>query len=168
MVWLSFNGLLQSLPQFATAKMAPDTDTGQAFSYVGFSEPTGWVITVGSYLMMVFALIWFSKLLLQFCPNNDSSTNRFHYLKNAVLFGVTLAVILIIPFRIPPSNRIMAVVFLALLCVPTMIGFGWRAFKPKAYGNIINGKVLIAPVILLILLLAFFQLYLAKGILFTP
>jgi hypothetical protein len=45
-LWMAFEGFAQSIPQFITAFMAPDTDTGQAFTYLGLSQRTGWVISI--------------------------------------------------------------------------------------------------------------------------
>jgi hypothetical protein len=168
MVWLAFNGMLQSLPQFATAKLAPETDTGQALAYLSLGDTTEWTISFGSYVLIIVALIWFARTLLQFSPDNSSALNRFHFLKNAVMLAALLSIGLIIPFRIPPYDRIMSVVFLVLLCVPMMMAFGWRKSSIHGAGNIINEKLLIIPLILLVLLLLFFQLYLAPGVKFIP
>src|SRR6185436_4542857 len=60
-LWMSFQGFAQSLPQFITAFMAPGTDTGQAFNYLGFTQTTGWVIATISIIFMLMTGSLFSK-----------------------------------------------------------------------------------------------------------
>ena len=159
---------MQSLPQFATAGMAPETDTGQALQYLAPGTETTWVITGLSYLMMVAALLFFPKLLLTAAPDGSTPLKRFYYLRQIVLWGGLAAVLLIIPFRIPPASRIMAVVFLVMLCLPLMMAFGWKMGPVQGSDNMINQKVLWLPILMLLLLLLFFQLVLAPGLVFYP
>jgi hypothetical protein len=161
--WMAFNGLMQSLPQLATAKMAPETDTGQAFAYLNFSEFWGWAITGFSYAAMIGLLVFFGRLLLRSSPDNSKQRDQFLFIKNIVFYGMLTGLILLIPFRIMPWQRTMAPVFLVLLTMPLLMAFGWSK-KQDAYNNEVNRKIMILPIILLLLLLAFFQFILARGI----
>jgi hypothetical protein len=62
-LWMAFQGFVQSLPQFITAKAAPDTDTGQAFTYLGIGETAGIVICITGIIIMLFTGALFSRYL---------------------------------------------------------------------------------------------------------
>ena len=70
-LWMSFLGFAQSLPQFITAKMAPDTDTGQAFTYLGIGDTAGFLICITGIIIMLMIGTSFSRYLLQLAPSPD-------------------------------------------------------------------------------------------------
>jgi hypothetical protein len=166
-LWIAFQGFAQSIPQFITAFMAPDTDTGQAFTYLGLSQTTGWIISITGIALMLFIGSLFTKYLLQLAPSasiTENAGSRFGYLLRIALVASVIGVILIIPFRIMPWDRATAPVFVTLLSIPMVFAHAWK-IKPLApISSDINKKVFIVPIVMLILLLLIFQLILAKGV----
>ena len=166
-LWMSFEGFAQSVPQFITAFMAPDTDTGQAFTYLGLSQTTGWLIAIAGIFFMLVIGALFAKFLLQLAPSTAFTENakaRFGYLFRIALTASVIGIILIIPFRIMPWDRAMAPVFVTLLSVPMVFAHGWKIKPFGPVDNNINKKIFIIPIVFLIALLLIFQLVLAKGV----
>jgi hypothetical protein len=166
-LWMSFQGFAQSLPQFVTAFMAPDTDTGQAFNYLGLSETTGWFIAVISILVILFICSLFSKFFLQLAPSvliPENARARFGYLFRIALLASVIGIVLIVPFRIMPLNRAMAPVLVTLFTVPMIFAHAWKLRPLVPVNNDVNRKVFLAPIVMLVILLLIFQLILAKGV----
>jgi len=166
-LWMSFQGFAQSLPQFITAFMAPDTDTGQAFTYLGLSQTIGWIISVTGIIAMLWIGSLFTKYLLQLSPSgfiSENAASRFGYLFRIALLASLIGIILIIPFRIMPWERASAPVFVTLLSIPMVFAHAWKINPLAPIDSDINKRIFIMPVILLIVLLLIFQLILAKGV----
>lgn len=166
-LWMSFQGFAQSLPQFITAFMAPDTDTGQAFTYLGLSQTTGWITAVVSILFMLLIGSLFSKFLLQLAPSiriTESAKGRFGFIFRIGVLASIIGIILIIPYRIMPWERATAPLFVTLLSMPMVFANAWKIKPLEPVNNDINKKVFILPVILLAIVLLIFQLILSKGV----
>lgn len=167
LLWLAFQGLVQSIPQFITAKVAPDTDTGQAFTYLGIGEGLGLVISIAGIIAMLYTGVLFSKYLLRLSPSIDlikTASGRFGYLFRIALLASLVGVLLIIPFRIMPWNRALAPVMVTLISVPMLFAHAWKLKITKPINSDVNNKIIIVPVILLLILLLIFQFILAPGI----
>lgn len=165
--WLSFQGLAQSIPQFITAKAAPDTDTGQAFTYLGIGEGLGIFIGLAGIIAMLYIGVLYSKYLLALAPSIDvvtTASGRFGYLFRIAMLASLVGVILIIPFRIMPWNRALAPVLVTLISIPMVFAHGWKAKVAGTINSNLNKKLFILPIVLLLILLLIFQLVLAPGI----
>lgn len=166
-LWMAFQGLAQSLPQFITAAMAPDTDTGQAYTYLGIIDKIGLLITIAGIILMLLTGMAYSQYLLQLAPSNNyiaTAVNRFNYLFRIAVAASVIGIMLIIPFRIMPWSRATAPVFVTLLSVPMVFAHAWKAKAGYTMNSDVNRKIFLVPVILLIILLLIFQLILAKGV----
>ena len=166
-LWMSFQGFAQSLPQFVTAFMAPDTDTGQAFNYLGLGQMTGLMIAISSIVLMLVIGSLFSKFLLELAPSpsiTETARTRFGYLSRIALFASVIGIILIIPFRIMPWERASAPFFVTLLSIPIVFANAWKIRPQQTVNNVVNNKIVLLPIILLIIVLLIFQLVLAKGV----
>lgn len=166
-LWMSFQGFAQSIPQFITAFMAPDTDTGQAFTYLGLSQTTGWIISFAGIITMLVIGALFAKYLLQLAPSGSITENtgsRFGYLFRIAFIASVIGIILIIPFRIMPWGRASAPVFVTLLSIPMIFAHAWKIKPLVPVNSDVNRKIFFLPVILLVILLLIFQLILAKGV----
>ena len=166
-LWMAFEGFAQSIPQFITAFMAPDTDTGQAFAYLGLSQTTGLIISISGIILMLLIGCLYSKYLLQLAPSNsitENAVSRFGYLSRIALFASIIGVILIIPFRIMPWERASAPFFVTLLSIPMVFANAWKIKPQQTVNNEVNQKIVFLPIILLIIVLLIFQLILAKGV----
>ena len=166
-LWMAFEGFAQSIPQFITAFMAPDTDTGQAFDYLGLSQTTGFIISITGIVLMLLIGSLFSKYLLQLAPSNfitENASSRFGYLSRIALLASVIGIILIIPFRIMPWERASAPVFVTLLSIPMVFAHAWKVKPQQTVNNNVNKEIAFLPIILLIIVLLIFQLVLAKGV----
>lgn len=166
-LWMSFQGFAQSVPQFITAKAAPDTDTGQAFTYLGIGSTAGIVICIAGIILMLFIGASFSRYLLQLAPNSDHTDTpgkRFGYLFKIAVAASLIGIVLIIPFRIMPWDRAIAPVAVTLISIPMVFANAWKINNIDPVNNEVNKKIFVVPVILLIVLLLVFQLILAKGV----
>jgi len=166
-LWMAFQGFAQSLPQFITATMAPDTDTGQAFTYLGIGDTLGFLISALGIIIMLAICAAYSRYLLQLAPNTDFTNHagkRFAYLFKIAVLASLIGIVLIIPFRIMPWDRALAPVFVTLFSIPMVFANGWAVKNINPVNSKINKKVFIVPVILLVIVLLVFQLILAKGI----
>ncbi|MEI9809652.1 MAG: hypothetical protein WDO16_18315, partial [Bacteroidota bacterium] len=166
-LWMAFQGLAQSLPQFITASMAPDTDTGQAYTYLGITDKVGTLITIAGIILMLLTGMAYSQYLLQLAPSDKHITNashRFNYLFRVAVAAAVIGIMLIIPFRIMPWSRATAPVFVTLLSIPMVFANAWKVKAGYTINSKVNRKVFVWPVILLLILLFIFQLILAKGV----
>jgi hypothetical protein len=166
-LWMSFQGFAQSIPQFITAVFAPDTDTGQAFVYLGLNYNIGIIISIVCIALMLYTSAAFSKLFLRLAPAANyisSSSRRFSYLLKICLLASLVGIVLIIPFRIMPWDRAMAPVAVTIITVPMLFANAWKVRPPVTINNIVNNRFNVAPAILLTCLLLIFQLVLAKGV----
>ncbi len=165
------HGLIQSLPQLATAPVARNTDVGQALTYFQLNEAIDFGLAYVSILAII-GLAWlFSRYFLEFAQEGKLTDHPFSRFKNQFQIAVLPALIgtmLIFPFRIPPLDRFTASFMLLFVCLPALFGFSWLVKQPKYSGSAANNKIFIAPIVLLVALLAFFQLVLAPGMVFYP
>jgi len=166
-LWLAFQGLAQSIPQFITGKVAADTDTGQAFTYLGIGEGLGLIISIAGIIAMLYLCMLFSKYFLRLAPSVLSvhtASARFGYLfRIAVLASVT-GLVLITPFRIMPWDRAIAPVMVTLISIPMVFAHGWYVTITETINSRVHNKIFIIPVVLLLVVLLIFQLVLAKGV----
>lgn len=167
LLWLAFQGLAQSIPQFITAKAARDTDTGQAFTYLGIGEGSGFLISITGIIAMLYIGIIFSRYLLRLSPSKDpidKASGKFGYLCRIALLASLVGVLLIIPFRIMPWNRALAPVMVTLISVPMVFANAWKPKITNVINSDVNNKIIVVPVVLLVILLLIFQFILAPGV----
>ncbi len=166
-LWMAFEGLAQSLPQFITAAGAPDTDTGQAYAYLAIPNTLGLLISIAGIILMLAISMSYSKYLLQLSPSVQytmTASRRFNYLLHAAMIASLIGILLIIPFRIMPWDRAMAPVMVTLISVPMVFANAWNVKEVRTINSSINQKVFIWPIMFLVILLLIFQLVLAKGV----
>ena len=166
-LWMSFQGFAQSLPQFITAFIAPDTDTGQAFKYLGLTQTTGLIIAIISIIVLLMTGSLFSKFLLQLAPSTLTTENagaRSGYIFRIAILASIIGIILIIPFRIMPWERASAPFFVTLLSIPMVFANAWKVKRIDPINSEVNKKIFLLPIVLLLILLLVFQLILAKGV----
>ncbi len=166
-LWLAFQGLAQSIPQFITGKVAADTDTGQAFTYLGIGEGLGILISIAGIIAMLYLCMLFSKYFLRLAPTVQAvstASARSGYLFRIAVLASLIGIVLIIPFRIMPWDRAIAPVMVTLISIPMVFAHGWRVSITETINSRIHHKILTVPVVLLLILLLIFQLVLAKGV----
>lgn len=166
-LWMSFQGFAQSIPQFITANNARDTDTGQAFTYLGIGDTAGTIIAVAGIGIMLLVLSAYSRFLLQLAPGTrytDKPGKRFGYLFQIAVAASLVGIALIIPFRVMPWNRAFAPIAVTLISIPMVFANAWKVKNVIPVNSQVNQKIFWVPVVVLVALLLVFQLVLAKGI----
>ena len=166
-LWMAFNGLFQSIPQFVVGAIAAGNDVGRAYDYLGMG-------TAGEALMALIALaampvagIWLGRQFLAAAWDQGqlgSYCCRFGFLLRMAGLPTLVALPLIILFRVP---RELVEVLAPPVLVP-LFGYGWMqlaAFRPgaiKARGT--RPESVLPLLAATAALLAIFQLVLRPGI----
>ena len=168
LMWMSFQGFIQSLPQVHTAIVAPQTDVAVAFAYLGIGETGLGFLTAISGVGIIGVALVFTRFLLEHAPGNflHHPKSRFKYIFYIALLAALLGAVLIIPFRIMPWHQMAAPFILFLFSLPWIYANAWWVKNVKTVSNEVNQKIKKEPIILLIILLGIFQLLLAPGVVF--
>jgi hypothetical protein len=167
LLWLAFQGLFQSLPQFVVGAISEGQDVGQAYKYLGLGSGGAALIAMAAMAVIPIAGIWLGTRFLATAWEDwqvHSRRARFGYLLRMAGLPALAAIPLLILFRIPRE-------LIELLVAPVLnllVGYGWlqlAAFRPGSIQA--NG----APPIRLgtlsvgvVMLLGIFQLVLRPGI----
>ena len=167
-LWLAFHGLVQSLPQVLFAALDPGTDVGEALvGYLNLGQTSLAVLAGVSGLLTALMSIWISGPLLGFVSMDSDLSNprvKLRYILSIAVGGALLGSVLVVPFRILPMSHAITPFLVFIFTIP----WTWAAApmsRPIAHTrNRINEKVFLAPAVLLVLLLIFFQLVLAPGV----
>lgn len=166
LLWLAFNGLFQSLPQFVVGAITAGNDTGQAFDYLAIGTAGEAEMAILALAAMAAAGIALGRQFLRTGGASQTGTARarFAYLGRIAGLPMLLAVPLIIPFRVPRE----AIEVLASPVLVPLLGFGWMQLAAvravHASGRELPPARLGPLVAATLVLLAIFQLILRPGI----
>jgi hypothetical protein len=170
LIWMTYSGLLQALPQVVVGAVYPGNDVGMAMEYLGLDP---WAKTAAA----LAALLAIPVIALRLTPALLALADRPAQIesaraRSAFIFGVAtlpalLAILLIVPFRMPRE-------WLEVLAPPivvTVIGVTWmqagawrlRVARPDAHTPLASP---LYPLGALLALLLVFQLLLRPGIRF--
>ena len=168
-LWMAFNGLFQSLPQFVVGAIAPGNDMGRAYDYLGIGPAGETLLALAALAAMPLAGVWLGRRFLAAAWDErqlGSYCCRFGFLLRIAGLPALAALPIIILFRVP---RELVEVLAPPVLVP-LFGYGWlqlAAFKPagaKARG--VRPESVMPLLVAAAALLAFFQLVLRPGITF--
>jgi hypothetical protein len=169
LIWMTYNGFLQSLPQVIVGAVVPENDVGMAMNYLHF---TATAKTAAALIALALIPLVSLSLLPQFLRLAQApaqiadmrARTRFVFL-TAALPSIT-AIFLIIPFRVP--RNWIEVVMVPL--VVTAIGVAWLqsgawlvSAKAEARPSGASVACLLGALLILLLL---FQCVLRPGIRF--
>jgi len=165
--WLTFHGLIQSLPQISSGVVAPFSDVGLAMDYLGFSLGIKLIlsaVTIGAIIISGLSLGgYFIQYATDFRFVNDP-IKRMKFIFLFAFLSAAIGVVLIIPFRILPWHQATAPVMITIIGLPWLVVGGMIKRNSALSENQVQQKILIIPIVFLILLLIFFQLVLAPGV----
>ena len=131
-LWMAFNGLFQSLPQFVVGAIAHGNDVGRAYTYLGLGPVGEAVMALAALAAMPVAGIWLGRQFLSAAWDQGqlgSYCCRFGFLLRTAGLPALAALPLIILFRVP---RELIEVLAPPVLVP-LFGYGWMqlaAFRP--------------------------------------
>lgn len=169
-LWMAFQGLMQSIPQVMIAYVDPGTDLGEALvGYWHLDEYLLLFLAFGSVMAIAVGSVWFSGPLLGFMPIEADTGNhkvKMKYMGHIALGGALAGSLLVVPFRVPPLSQAIAPLMVYAISIP----WTWSAAamrQPMAHApTAMNEKIYWGPIIMLALLLVFFQMVLAPGLAF--
>lgn len=167
-LWLAFQGLIQSLPQVTTAFVAKNTDVGQAFNYLSINGIKGFSIALLSVIAIVYFTYWtFNQIARLGLLEMANSKSQFNSALKIIVLPAIIASILIIPYHIFPWDRGFNQFFSLIPWLPWFAIFA--ALQPKEKISImLRSKGILATVLVAIFILLVFQLVLAPGVIFNP
>lgn len=169
-LWLAFQGLLQSIPQVMVAFFDKNTDVGQALAgYLNLDFPILPILAIASIWAIALVSIWFCRPLLETAPAEidfDNSKVRLRYIRFIAAGAALLGCFLIIPFRILPMIQVIAPFIVSVFSIPWTWTVASRIKNIDRIYNNINEKIHWQPIALLIILLLIFRFILAPGITF--
>ncbi|RPG31345.1 MAG: hypothetical protein CBB72_012455 [Muricauda sp. TMED12] len=168
LLWMAFQGLVQSIPQVMISALDPGTDVGEAL--VGYLKLDQSLLTVfGVVCAMTIALIciYFSRLFLAFGANTIDYGNtlaKLKYIRFIAVGAALLGSILVVPFKVPPMRHTIAPFMVFIFSIPWVWSSASMDVTIHPVLNDLHKKVYRLPIVFLILLLLFFHLVLAKGV----
>ena len=170
LIWMAYNGFLQSLPQVVIGSVEPTNDVGMAMDYLHFSAAAKTAAALAALVAMAAAALFLRGPLLSLAENADDIASlraRTRFMFRVATVPALASIPLIIPFRVP-RNWVEVV---AVPVVVTVIGIAWiqagawAAVEEKASGTLNSRSIAYAFSALLILLLVF-QFILRPGVRF--
>ena len=166
LLWMAYHGLFQSLPQIAFAAVSPNSDTGLALDWFGLPATAELAVTVLGIIAIIAAGLFMTRRFLELGPPLATGRARSWFVFLIAVLPAMLAVPVLILFRIP---REWVEVVIPTIAVP-LIGLIWvqtNAWRmPVAARPAEPSPGLAIPFMLVLALLALFQLVLRPGIAF--
>ena len=170
LIWMAYNGFLQSLLQVVVGSVESQNDVGMAMDYLRLGAPVKAAAALVALIAIAATALWLRRPLLNLAEHAEqiaSARTRAAFMFRTATLPALTAVLLIIPFRVP-RNWVEVV---AVPVVVTMVGIAWlqagawAVEKATAAGALASKSMAYAFTALLILLLVF-QFVLRPGIRF--
>jgi hypothetical protein len=170
LIWMTYNGVFQSLPQVVIGAVRPQNDVGMAMDYLGLGANAKTAAALTAIVMMPLVALWLVRPLLSLADDSGwivSSRARARFIFHVATLPSLAAIPLIVLFRIPRE-------WIEVFVVPTVvtvIGIAWM----QAGAGRVNGAMrqpgsglgqTAYPLGALAVLLLVFQLVLRQGIRF--
>jgi hypothetical protein len=168
LIWMTYNGFFQSLPQVVVGAINPGNDVGMAMDYFGFST----LAKTGAALVALAAIpvigLWLARPLLSLAeePADVASAGaRTRFIFQVATLPALAAIVLIIPFRVPRElvEVVVVPVVVTIAGIAWIQAGAWRVSGVEAQGE--PGTISVAhPLIAVLILLLAFQLLLRPGV----
>jgi hypothetical protein len=163
-LWMAYNGLFQSLPQFAFAAVAAESDTGRALDWFGLSVTGELLVAIMGAAAIILAGLFMTRRFLELAPLLETGRARTRFTFFAAVLPSILAIPVLILFRIPRewNEVVIPTIAVPLIGLIWVQANAWRTHvDPRA---VASSPSLAWPAGLVVLLLLFFQLILRPGI----
>lgn len=167
-VWMAYNGLFQSLPQWAFAAVTPGNDTSRALAYLQLSFAGQLGVGLAAAVAMIAAGFFMTRRFLELAEPQWLEGGRAQALFafRAAIIPAALAMPVLIAFRVPREwdEVIIPTIAVPLAGLIWVQALSWRTtVTPRP---IAKSRDLLWPAVLVLGLLAIFQLVLRPGIRF--
>ena len=169
LVWLAFNGFLQSLPQVVIGSIEPQNDVGMAMHYLGLGLPAKAVAALAAFIAIPAAALWLRRPLLSLAeaPADIAGARaRTIFMCRIATVPALLAVLFIIPFRVPRpfTEEVIFPVVVTNTGLVLLQAGSWASTNTTAAGQRMRPNFYAMAALLTLLLI--FQLVLRPGIRF--
>ena len=168
LLWLAFQGLIQSISQIVVGYFDPGTDVGQALvGYLHINENLFVALSVCSIVAIAAVSIGFGGALLEMAPTTvdlNCAKSRWLYIRFVAVGAAFLACFLLIPFRVWPITQIIGPFILLVFSIPWMWSMAGKLRNIQPRPNEISDRIRWEPILLLAALLVVFRAVLAPGI----
>lgn len=170
LIWMAYNGFLQSLPQVVIGSIEPENDVGMAMDYLHLGAPAKVVAALVALIAIAVAALWLRRPLLGLAeiPGDIASIRaRTIFMFRVATLPAVAAILLIIPFRVPRqfSEVVMVPVIVTIIGIAWLQAGSWATSAVEASGRSSEEPSRYAIGGLVILLLIF-QFLLRPGIRF--
>ena len=169
LIWMAYNGFMQSLPQFIIGSIEPENDVGMAMAYLHLGLAAKMVAALMALFVIPVVALSLRRPLLSVAGNPAAVSvfARTRFMLQVATVPALAAILLIIPFRVP-RNWVEVV---AVPLVATMIGIAWIQAGAWAVNNVRTSgtfapKSLAYAFAALLALLLVFQFILRPGVRF--
>jgi len=160
-IWMALLGLLEALPQVLIGTVIPQNDVGRAMDFLQMSAGAKLAACVAAVVVMATVCRWAAAQILALAPTADA---RPGFVFRAATLPALLAIVLIVPFRVPGAP--IEVLFPPLVATVTtavwLQAWSWRAAPAEAPPN--RPTSVWAAAVDLATLLVIFQVVLRPGI----
>jgi hypothetical protein len=167
LIWLAYCGIFMALPQVVVGALSSGSDVGMAMEYFGLSA-AGKIVAALLALAAIplFARELGKRLLSLASPAEVADAgSRSRFILQVATLPALLAVVLILPFRVP--REWVEVLFLPvavfLAGVPWMQAGAWRTGSEES-ARLAPSAQTVYPLVAVVVLLAIFQRVLRPGI----
>jgi hypothetical protein len=168
LIWMAYNGFLQSLPQIVIGSIEPENDVGMAMDYLHFGATAKIAAALMALVAIPLAALSLREPLLRLAENPGyiaSNPGRTTFTFRVATVPALVAILLIIPFRVPRNWVEVA----AVPVVVTLIGIAWLqagawAVEAVKASGFLGSKSIAYAFSALLILLGAFQLLLRPGV----
>jgi hypothetical protein len=170
LIWMAYNGFLQSLPQVVIGSIEPENDVGMAMDYLHLGAPAKTAAALLALTAIPVVALWLRHPLLGVAGDSvriASGRARTRFAFNIATLPAMTAILPIILFRVPRNwVEVVAVpVVVTLIGVSWIQAGAWAVDGVKASG-ILKPKSMVYACSALLILLLVFQFILRPGIRF--
>jgi hypothetical protein len=167
---MAYHGFFESLPQVVVGAFLPANDVGTAMQYLGLGAQVKTAAAVLAFVAMPLLGVGLTRPLLSLAENPreiDSAGARTGFVFRVATLPAVVAIVLIIPFRVPRNwiEVVIVPVAVTVFGIIWMQAGAWALRNVKARGDSGNMSVVRLAGAAVALLLVF-QLVLRPGIRF--
>jgi len=170
LIWMTYNGFFQSLPQVIIGAIEPENDVGMSMDYLHLGAAAKTAAAFVALATIPLVSLWLTRPLLSLAQDpahiaGPRARTRFVF-QVATLPALT-AILLIIPFRVPRHwvEVVMVPVVVTVIGIAWLQAGAWRASRARVGSGLGAGSITYPLGAVLILLLVF-QLLLRPGVRF--
>jgi hypothetical protein len=123
-IWMTFHGFFESLPQVVVGAVLPQNDVGMAMDYLRLTPAVKSAAALIALAAITAIAIWLTRPLLELAERSSDIINagkRTRFIFHVATLPALIAIPLIIAFRVPGTIDQVAIVPIAV----TVIGISW-------------------------------------------